>query len=192
MLYEQEQSEFDDSLSRYIKKVIEENFPDRSLQPYASDSTFNSKLSLLASSHGEELLPERCLAAIHSPEDKLLPEDISPAFKTELQAKLAVLKNKFLVQRLFTPSHDILLYRLQEKENEQNLNYTAFAFITIGNAAEENLQKMEKVFFQAAAAVAAYQQAAKGQENRIEIMLVVAPLFGKQIWKTPISLIIKS
>ena len=170
-LFEQEQSEFDDSLSRYIKKVIEESFPDRPIQSYTGgDGALSSKLLPLRSDQGEELLPQRFLKAIAQPEQKLMPENIAEVFRDELQAKLTALEKKFAVQRLYAPFGDVLLYRLQEKENQHNYSYVAFAFIKLEGADEENLQKMENVFFQAASIIAAYQQVAKGQENWIEVI----------------------
>ncbi|MGV8057052.1 MAG: carboxyl transferase domain-containing protein [Smithellaceae bacterium] len=166
-LLEHEQSGFDDSLSRYIKKVIEDNFPDHSLQSYPGAE---GKKAALVNEQSEELLQHQCLKSLESPEKILVPPNCPQSFVNDLTSKLSGLEKRFKVQRLYSPVDDVFIYCLHEKENEHNHSYAAFACFQAEGADEESLAKLENIILRAATTVSSYQQVARGQENWVEIL----------------------
>ncbi len=169
-LFDQEQSELDDSLSRYIKKVILEHFPDRSIHLYEmSDDELNGRSLPAQKLSATRLLLRQCRKAVEHPEKTLLPDNLSGKLADALKTRLAFLEKRFQIQRLFSPADDFCVYRLAGKDHG-NHSYAAFAFADVDSASEENLAQMENSCLQAAAIVAAYQHVQKGKQNWIEII----------------------
>ncbi|MCP4136624.1 MAG: hypothetical protein GY754_36980 [bacterium] len=190
-----EQSELDDSLGKFIKKIISRHLPDSTKYLYSNyeGSSISDVMYCLfgdLGSENEEFLLNMCRESIENPGEALIPENSTPAVAQELEKKLAVLQKRYSIKLLFSPLLDILVYRLESIKDRKRC-YIAFSFVTYGEGEVNREESIEGAIENTAAIVSAYQAVEKCENNWIEIILtgkkVVFSIEEKDI-KNPSSL----
>ncbi|MCP4132526.1 MAG: hypothetical protein GY754_16250 [bacterium] len=174
-LLENEQSELNDSLAKFIKNVISKNFPERSLQLYTDEEA-----SAIMDSgtrfydfvdEGAEML-HHIRDSITKPSKTLIPEDLDLWYTGNVRESLAILEKTYVMNRLFAPLENVLIFRADSREDETLNSYVAYSAIDFNNGSGK-FDSLETVINCAASFVSAYQnqQIDKCTNNWIEIIV---------------------
>jgi acetyl/propionyl-CoA carboxylase alpha subunit/acetyl-CoA carboxylase carboxyltransferase component len=163
-------TQLDDSSSKIIRKIITDNYPDKTIDPYSDkikeklQSSVDSKICSL------ENLTYTCKESISHPEKNLIPKNMPGWLEETLQKKIAILEKEYTIERLASQVLNIIVFRLQSKENVSKRHYAALSFIEF----EGNIGHLEITMAatqNAATIISGYQCIEELTGNWIEVIV---------------------
>jgi len=169
-LLEQEQGELEDSLVKFIKKIISQNYPDYAVNPFcgglSKEIPDNAKIKFPQ----KKVLQSACENSLISPERDLIPISQHPEIEKIIQEKVSILNQRFHVSRLQSYYPGINIFKLISKNNDEDKKYCAMSF-TETDKKNISIETAEKALFDCAECMAVYQAIEPGINNWIEINL---------------------
>lgn len=176
-LMEQEQAERDDSLLKFIKKVLSSQFPDAGITPYQQVEhnrapSFSGLYGRLQDVFTEESV-KLCTESLATPMDDagfnadLLPVAIRPYMKT----RLSQLKKNFRIKRLYSPTTTVTIFLLKQIEAPTEQSYIAFSLVGESGAGPSSAESIGSAMIEAAGVVRLYQQIEKCSMAWFEIQV---------------------
>ena len=178
-----EQSEPDDSLAVFARKVLAEKFP-------ANAETVAGAVVKCDVTVEEFLSKELCcgkdaakkmLHSLENPEKDVVPSKVSKALAEDLKKKIELLGTRFSVERIYSPCDDVLVYSLTADGVKSYLVYAAVANFTApesGKGTKPEIQHylVEDGLLRAFRLLCAYQMLQPRQQNRVELLAVEKPI----------------
>ncbi len=164
-LMEQEQAERDDSLLKFIKKVLSSQLPDAGITPYHQ---MDRELSpVLRDLHGylhdkfKDVSAGSCAESLTAPVDDSALAGLTPdGFPPEIEAKISLLGKNFRVKQLFSPVKTVAIFLLESPEAPYSRSYMAYCPADYGHDAGQT-DAIESALTEAAQVVQLYQQIEK-------------------------------
>jgi acetyl-CoA carboxylase carboxyltransferase component len=173
-LMEQEQAERDDSLLKFIKKVLSSQFPDGGMAPYRQ---LEQELSpALRGLHGH--LHDRfkdestgfCVESLAAPvDDTARPGHLPESIRPDIESKLSLLEKNFKVKRLFSPVKTVVMFLLEPIEAPSSQSYMAYIMATYGHGTGPAIA-IESAFTEALQVVQLYQEIKPCDTAWIEVL----------------------
>jgi acetyl/propionyl-CoA carboxylase alpha subunit/acetyl-CoA carboxylase carboxyltransferase component len=174
-LMDQEQAERDDSLLKFIKKILSSQV----LEPVSAEfkdlgadqSPALRNLYINFRERLKEDITGLCSKSLASPAEELIPpiESMPDPIRAHISARLDLLRENFTVKRLFSPLPSVHLYLL-ESNDASTRSYIAYSLADFG-AQSENASLFESVYSEASSVVQTYHQIKKCDTCWIEILV---------------------
>lgn len=161
-LMEQEQAERDDSLLKFIKKVLSSQSPDKGAAPYhETDAELPQALRGLRDylhDKFRDISAGPCAESLAAPADEAsLTADIPESIRLEVEARLALLGKNFKIKRLYSPVKTVAIFLLEPPEAQSGRSYIAYSSADYARYAGRG-DALESAFTEAAQVVRLYRQ----------------------------------
>ncbi len=174
-LMEQEQAERDDSLLKFIKRILASQFSDAGMTPYPQIKGELTPAPGGLNGHLTERLTDvsarSCTDSLGAPADEAARTvDLPEAIRTDLESKISLLEKNFRVKRLFSPVKSVVIYSLEHSEASAVRSYMAYTSAECGHDAGK-ADAIESAFAEAAQVVQIYQEIEKCGTSWIEILV---------------------
>jgi acetyl/propionyl-CoA carboxylase alpha subunit/acetyl-CoA carboxylase carboxyltransferase component len=174
-LMEQEQAERDDSLLKFIRKILSSQIHEAGSTEFkdlgADRSPALRNLYVNFRDRFKEDIAVLCSTSLASPAAELIPpaESMPEPVRSHVSARLDRLRENFTVKRLFSPSPSVHLYLLESNDASVR-SYIAYSLADFGTQSE-NASLFGSVFSEAASLIQVYHQIIKGDTCWIEILV---------------------
>jgi acetyl/propionyl-CoA carboxylase alpha subunit/acetyl-CoA carboxylase carboxyltransferase component len=174
-LMEQEQAERDDSLLKFIKKILSSQFNDPGSavfkNPGADQSPALKNLYINFRDRFKEDVAGLCSESLASPSADLVPpeESMPDPIRSHISARITLLEKNFTVKRLYSPLPTVYLFLLESADASVR-SFIAYSLADFSRK-PENAPCFESVYSEAAWVVQIYHQIQKCDMCWIEILV---------------------
>ncbi|MBN2159545.1 MAG: hypothetical protein JW807_09125 [Spirochaetes bacterium] len=172
-LMEQEEAERDDSLLKFIKKIVSSEYQDPGIVEYPSADmhTPPELANLYMNFRGQftrdvTLLCRESLAATGS---KAHAGTVPEPLRGHLSVRTSLLEKNYRIKTLFSPSPSVVMYRLESTEDQESRSYIALTACD-SRTSTEDPAAIEAAFNDAAGIIQLYQQIEACGVSWIEVL----------------------
>jgi len=174
-LMEHEQAERDDSLLKFIKRVLSSQSHDTGMASYHHmDMDLPRALKGL---HGylhdrfRDISVGPCAESLAAPAgEAALIADIPESTRPDIEAGIALLEKNFVIKRLFSPVKTVAMFLLESPDAQSGRSYMAYSSADYAHYAGRG-DALESAFTEAAQVVQLYQQIEKCDTAWVEIIV---------------------
>ncbi|HNW26845.1 MAG TPA: carboxyl transferase domain-containing protein [Spirochaetota bacterium] len=174
-LMEHEQAERDDSLLKFIKRVLSSQSPEPGMGSYHQmDMDLPQALKGLHDylhDRFRDISAGPCAESLAAPADEAaLTADLPESIRPYVEARMVLLEKNFRIKRLFSPVKTVAIFLLETPGAQSGRSYIAYSSADYEHYAGQG-DAIESAFTEAAQVIQLYQQIEKCDTAWAEIMV---------------------
>lgn len=170
-LLEQEQAELDDSLSKFIRKILAEKFPGVGMRMFAGAASEDAETmiarALGVDAPGLSRIKSECAASLERPGDTPDYADSKDDFARWISARLSALKKNCRLTPLHSPLKGGAIFMMESVEERRFIGYAGFSRVMC--VAGESDPEIKSALQRNAALVSVYDSIRKGDDSFIHV-----------------------